>query len=379
MIRILFFIEKFSYNGSIGGAEKVLITLVNNMNPRRFDITVQTVFPDSFASLLKEHIHYKYCYKNKNRMTTLLYRTEAETGIIYRRCIKDDYDIEVAFLEYDTTKVIAASTNNRAKKAAWVHCDLNIAVKDKARFVRKTEKQYKEFDQIVCVSEQCRRSFREIFSGKFDPVVLHNVIDDEEIRRKANQSLADGVQKRKTVLCSVGSFSPPKNHRRLLRACKRLRSEGHDFELWLVGDGMLRTEIEKYINDNNLEETVRLFGFQANPYPFMRAADLLVCSSDYEGFSTFITEGVILKKRILTTDCSGMQDILGGYPAGRIVANNDEAFYNALVEYFQQPEDIDISASASNRFSIQKLVNENESFFEALINGSFELPEYSKQ
>lgn len=367
MIKILFFIEKFSYNGSIGGAEKVLITLVNNMDPGKYDITVQTVFPDPFASLLKEHIHYKYCYKNKSRMTTLLYRAEAENGVIYRRCINDDYDIETAFLEFDTTKVIAASTNKRAKKVAWVHCDFNIAVRDKVRFVRKTEKLYKKFDQIVCVSEQCRRSFREIFGGRFDPVVLHNVIDVEEIKRKAAHSLPDCCRKSKTVLCSVGNFSSPKNHLRLLRACKRLRSEGYDFELWLVGDGMLRTEIESYIRDNGLEEAVRLFGFQANPYPFMKAADLLVCSSDYEGYSTFITEGVILQKRILTTDCSGMQDILDKYSAGRIVANSDEAFFKGLVEYFQQQEETAGSTPGITIFSTQQLVKENESFFEALV------------
>lgn len=367
MIKLLFFIESLSYNGLIGGAEKVLINLVNQMDPQKYDITVQTVFPDLFSSLLKEHIHYKYCYKNKNRITAMLYRVEAETGLMYRCHIKNNYDIEAAFLEYGSTKVIAASTNKKAKKVAWIHCDLNIALKDKAGFVKKTEKQYKNYDKIICVSEQCEKSFKEVFGGRFDPIVLHNVIDDEEIKRKALQALPDSVRKSKTVLCSVGNFTPPKNHLRLLRACKRLRLEGHDFELWLVGDGMLRTEIENYIKDNGLEETVRLFGFQANPYPFMRAANLLVCSSDYEGYSTFITEGVILQKKILTTDCSGMQDILGGYPAGRIVANNDEAFFEGLIKYFQQPEEISGCVSDSTVFSTQKLVKENEAFFDTLV------------
>ena len=367
MIKILFFIERLSYNGVIGGAEKVLITLVNNMDSRKYDITVQTVFLDSFSSLLKEHIHYKYCYRNTNRITTALYRAEAELGIAYRCHIKSDYDIEVAFLEYGTTKFIAASTNEKAKKAAWVHCDLNIAVKDKERFVRKTERLYRNYNQIVCVSEQCRKSFREIFDGRFAPIVLHNVIDDEEIKRKAAEHLPDYVRKNKTVLCSVGRFTAQKNHLRLLRACKLLRSEGYDFELWLIGNGILRTEIETYINDNGLEGTVKLFGFQANPYPFMRVADLLVCSSDYEGYSTFITEGVILQKRILTTDCSGMSEILDRYSAGRIVANNDEAFFDGLIEYFQNHEEIPSYEFDRTAFSTRELVKENESFFDALV------------
>ena len=59
MIKILFYIEKLAYQGSIGGAEKVLLTLVNNMDPRQFDITVQTLYPDEYARLLAAHIHYQ--------------------------------------------------------------------------------------------------------------------------------------------------------------------------------------------------------------------------------------------------------------------------------------------------------------------------------
>ena len=56
MIKILFFIDKFAYNGSIGGAEKVLITLVNHMDPNKFDITVQTLYPDEYEELLNPYI-----------------------------------------------------------------------------------------------------------------------------------------------------------------------------------------------------------------------------------------------------------------------------------------------------------------------------------
>lgn len=370
MNKILFYIEKLAYQGSIGGAEKVLLTLVNNMDPRQFDITVQTLYPDEYARLLAPHIHYKYCYPHKNRLTSLLYRAEAEAGLTYPLHIKGDYDIEAAFLEYDSTKVIAASTNRRAKKVAWIHCDLNAAVRDKERFVSKTKAIYGKYDKIVCVSEKCEESFHSLFGRDDRTLVIHNVIDEDEIRNRSKLPLPEKVCSDRLILCCVGSFSPPKNHFRLLMACKRLHDEGREFELWLVGDGVLRQEIEEFISKNEMGEYVRLWGFQTNPYPFMNQADLLVCSSSYEGFSTFITEGVILGKRILTTDCSGMHEILDGYSGGMIVPNDDEAFYSGLLDCMTKPLSAEPAGGAG--FSKEALVRANEDFFKALLRNSGE-------
>ena len=366
MVKILFFIETLSYNGSIGGAEKVLLTLVNHMDTSEFDITVQTVFPDEYAYLLNQNIRYRSCYPKKNAASASLYRMESELGLTYPLHIRDDYDIEVAFLEYATTKVLAASTNKKARKAAWIHCDFDTAIDNKEAFVAKTRKQYQQYDKIVCVSEQCKKSFDELFASGFNSVVLHNVIDDREILSKAKEALPEGVSKTKYTLCSVGRFSRQKNHLRLLKACKRLHDEGFPFELWLVGDGILRPEVESFISENNMGGYVRLWGFQANPYPFIEKADLLVCSSFFEGFSTVITEGVLLRKQILTTDCSGMHEILDGYSGGMIVPNDDEAFYSGLRSCAEHP--LDSEQTGGLAFSTEALVKENEAFFKRLLS-----------
>ena len=126
MIKILFFIEELE----AGGAEKVLRDLVNHMDQTKFDITVQTVWPCDASKYLVSGIRYKSTYSAKNRINRLRYRFEAEVGILYHLHIKDDYDIECAYLEMGPTKVIASSTNKKAKKLAWVHCDLTKAVSD---------------------------------------------------------------------------------------------------------------------------------------------------------------------------------------------------------------------------------------------------------
>ncbi len=330
MIKILFFIDKLTYKGSIGGAEKVLLNLISAMDKEKFDITVQTLYPESLASLLGPKVRYRYCYSVSNNFTQLLYRIESTMGILYQRTVKDDYDVEIAFLESDATKVMAGSTNRKALKLAWVHCDLEVAVNDKEKFVHKTLPWYKKFDKIVCVSEKSKQSFDIIFNRCIKTEVIHNVIDDDEIRLKSNQPLPDGIQKQAFTVLSVGRFFSVKNYLRLLKVTKQLKEEGFDFKVWLVGEGDERPILEKYIKENDLNKTVTLQGYQKNPYPFMKCADLLVCSSNSEGFSTFVSEGIVLGKIIVTTNCSGMNEILGDSEFGLITENTDDAFYEGV-------------------------------------------------
>lgn len=371
MIKILFHIETLVS----GGAEKVLCNLVNNMDQTKFDITVQTLFPDDPTKYLVDGIHYKYIYPVDNQFNRNLYRIEAALGLVYALHMKDDYDIEIAYLESGPTKVMAASTNKKAKKIAWVHCDFDIAVKDKEAFVQKTSKQYKKFDKIVCVSEKCKDSFVSMFGNDPEVIVIHNVIDDKKILEKAEHSLPNGVEKRRLTLCTVGRLSVPKNYNRLLKTVYQLHEEGFDFDLWMVGDGELRKQIEEYILEHEMQSYVTLFGFQQNPYTIMKTADLLVCSSDYEGFSTFIAEGLILGKPIITTDCSGMREMLGNSEYGLIVPNNDESFYFGLKKLLTINNDVmkrysKKSIERGKTFCTKYLVRDTELFFWDIALGS---------
>ena len=366
MIKILFHIDTLVG----GGAEKVLCNLVNHMDQSKFDITVQTIFPDDPTKYLLDGIHFKYIYPSRNKFYQMVYRVEAALGLVYPLHMKDDYDIEVAYLEFGPTKVIATSTNKKAKKIAWVHCDFDIAIKDKEAFIKKAASQYKKFDKIACVSEKCKDSFVSMFGNDPEVVVIHNVIDDKEILEKADQPLI-GVEKKRLTLCTVGRLSAPKNYFRLLKTAYKLHVDGFDFDLWFVGDGEQRDLIEEFIREHDMGAYVTLFGFQKNPYPYMKAADLLVCSSDYEGFSTFIAEGLILGKPIITTDCSGMRELLGDSEYGVIVPNKDEAFYNGVrmmlsMNKEELKEYADKSFERGKLFSTDYLVKDTEFFFETV-------------
>lgn len=366
MIKILFFIDTLSG----GGAEKVLLNLVNAMDKSKFDITVQTLFPDEAAKHLDSAVRYKYCYKNASKIGNLRMRAEAEIGLTYSLHIKDDYDIEVAYLECGSTKIMSASTNNKATKLAWVHCDLSKKAGNVSAFVNETAKYYKKFDKIVCVSDDVRNSFIEMYGNSPETVTIYNCYNDREIKEKAELPIETEISLPRPLLLAVGRLTEEKRFDRLLKIQYRLKYEGVDFSLLILGEGKERKKLEKYISENSLEDHVMLPGFCDNPYPYMKYADLLVCSSVYEGFSTFFVEGMILDKPMITTDCAGMKELLQDGKYGMITENSEEGLYQGIKRILTEKdvfESLQKSVQRNNMFSLGNSVKKTEEFFESFI------------
>lgn len=364
MTKLLFFIESLSG----GGAEKVLRNLVNAMDLSRFAVTVQTLYPEDAGKYLAPGIRYRYCYASAARGSVLRMRAEAALGLTYPLHIRDDYDIEIAYLECGATKIMAGSTNKNALKLAWVHCDLAKKADDPAAFARETARYYRRYDGIVCVSEDVRRSFAAMYPDSPALSVLCNTYDDAEILQKSALPLPAGAEKRRLTAAAVGRLTDQKGFDRLLRVHRQLLAEGLEYDLWILGEGPDRPALEAYIREQHMQDSVRLWGFQDNPYPFLRAADLLVCSSRYEGFSTVAVEGMLLGKPMVTTDCTGMREILGSSEYGLITDNNDEAFCQGLRRMLTEPGLLaHYAAQAKQRggdFRREKLARQTEAFLE---------------
>ncbi|MBQ7300524.1 MAG: glycosyltransferase [Clostridia bacterium] len=371
----MFFIEKLDG----GGAEKVLRNLVNSMDQSKFDITVHTLWKYDGQKLLAPGIRYRYCYNQpfslektvKSRFFNMLFRAEAALNLVYPIHVKDDYDIEIAYLECGATKVIASSTNKKAKKLAWVHCELQKAISDIDKFVSNSLPRYRKFFNVVCVSEYVQQDFLNIFGEKIQTTVIYNTIDDAAVIAKS-LSIPKELTKKKFTIVIVGRMYPQKNYSRLLAATKRLlHDDGYDFDLWILGDGEDRYNIATTVSEGNLQNNVILWGFRDNPYPFIAMADLLVCSSNYEGFSTFITEGLILGRPIVTTDCSGMRELLGDSEYGLITENDDDAFYEGMKRMLSDDAlRAHYTAQAERRgrdFRRERLVQTTEDYFEQLV------------
>lgn len=334
--KVLFLIESLAG----GGAEKVLTTLVQNIDKNRFDVTVCAIsgggkYEDavrqcvSYQAILDDPISgntvRKFLYKVKHH---LVYRW-MPLSWVYRLFAPQGNDVEVAFVEGFTTKLLSHSTNRKAKMYAWVHIDLhqNHWTRRVYRDLEEESEAYARYAHIIGVSDTVVAAFHQEFSKVDVPTAtIYNPIHSVTILRDSQEPVA--LKRPESILMvTVGRLEPQKAYMRLLKIMKRLTDERVDVKLWVLGDGTERGLLENYIEEHHLQENVSLLGFQANPYKYLHMGDLFVCSSRAEGYSTAVTEALILGLPVITTDCSGMAELLKDGECGMITENDDEALY----------------------------------------------------
>jgi glycosyltransferase involved in cell wall biosynthesis len=240
------------------------------------------------------------------------------------------YDIEIAFLEGPSLRYTARRESN-ARKVAWVHMDLFDFHWTRQYYTDDGEEEasYSRMDKIVFVSEDARTGFNRLFpkTGAAQEVI-HNLIDADDIRNRAD---AFPVEKTKTTICCTGRLALQKGQSKLIPVVDRLiNDDGLDVELWLIGDGAQREEVETAIRRYSLEAAVLLKGFHKNPYPFVKASDIVVSASDCEGYPLVLCEALCLGKAIVATNVSGTKEVLGDGEYGMLVENDEESIYRGL-------------------------------------------------
>lgn len=340
MKKVLFLIPTLGY----GGAERVLVNLVNNMDHDKFDITVQTLFDEGiYRDKLSDKVHYKTTFFKKQFRgnTTLLSFIPAR--LLYRLIVKGRYDFIVSYLEGPATHILTGCKHKETKRIAWVHIELNSGKLFKQGFKTKKEavKAYKSFDKVVFVADSVRKAFENCAGVMFSNTqVLYNTNETEQIRTLAMEPVSDIAFDRNTVnVFSVAKLMHSKGFDRLVRVHKRLLDEGLAHRIYILGEGEKRQELENYISENRLEETFVLLGFKENPYKYLSQADIYVCSSRREGFSTAVTEALVLGKPVVSTCCSGAYELLGdNNEYGIVVENSTDGIYEGLKTMLEDSE-----------------------------------------
>ena len=345
--KILFLIESLSG----GGAEKVLVTLVNNLDRSKFDITLCCVVnTGKYISTLNSDVHYTYIIPDINSLKgfkrwyySFLYHLVYQwlpLKWVYKLFVPQNKDVEVAFVEGFATKLLSYSTNRKSKKIAWIHTDLNNNHWTKLVYKNIKEEQtcYQQYNQIITVSDTALSAFKRIFKEVRIPIqTLYNPIDSNEILSKGKEKISC-IKTSKIRLVSVGRLVHQKAYDRLLRIVNLLIQQNYPIELWIIGEGEERSKLESYIRENGLGKVVTLWGFQTNPYAYLKYCDLFVCSSVSEGYSTAVTEALILGLPVITTDCSGMNELLLNGKCGVITENSEDALYLGLKNILEHPD-----------------------------------------
>lgn len=339
MKKILFGIT----NLEIGGAERVLVDLVNNL-VNEYDIEILLIYGKGI--LLKE-------LDERIKVTTLNEESYKNTNFIKRKLISfnlrrnsfrkklyekySEVDTVISFLEGPITNLFSEFS---AKKITWIHTDISKHYnKNKINMYKKI---YDKYDKIVLVSESAKESFNKVYNNEFNNkvIVINNYIDKNRI------------DKLKEIECDY-SFDVPnflvvarlvkaKGFERLINVHTLLKKYGLKNYIYVIGDGPLRGELESLINKNNIGDTFKLLGEKENPYPYMKSCDVLLIPSLYEGYGMTAIEAKMLGKEIISTK-TGVIEALNDYDNKIICENTDTALYSALkdnIEYRITKENI---------------------------------------
>jgi glycosyltransferase involved in cell wall biosynthesis len=184
-----------------------------------------------------------------------------------------------------------------------------------------------------------KQDFLSLYPDLAPMDVLYNTNETNQILLKKDEKVETGVFTEGQIrLCGVGKLMPNKRFDMLLRIHKRLLEQGYPLHTYLLGDGSERTNLERFVRENELDQTVTFFGYQTNPYKYVANCDLFVCASIAEGFSTAATEALIVGTPVCTVEVSGMKEMLGENDEYGIVTESDEeALYQGIKSLLDDP------------------------------------------
>lgn len=368
-IKILF----FHFDLQPGGAERVLVNLVNNLDPQKYDITVQTIFGQGqLKNAFAPNIKLKSVFNCKSIGGTRQLFKLLSPEKLHRLLIRERYDIEIAFLEQIPTRIIGGCQTIGTKKFTWLHNtanpDRHLAIA--ARSWKEFLKTYSSFDKIAFVSEGARDSFYRYYPIHTPGSIVHNVVESDNIKAMAMEKIIDiPIDKDKLNLCSVGRLCGQKGYDRLFRCLVQIKKRtNRPWHLYLIGEGAEHDALVEQATHDGIIDNITFVGFKDNPYKYVSKMDLFVCSSNFEGYSTAVTESIIVGTPVLTTNCSGMSEIFGNTKSGLIVENDEHSLENGLIQIFNNINlltEMKIAAlERSSFYSKESCIEQFEKFLE---------------
>lgn len=334
-----------------GGAEKVFMNMLYCLDKDKYSITVLSIDDDGiYREDIKKIAEYKTIIHHADNPRLLHYFLGAVSlawavvikwlpaSVLHQMFIHDKYDVEVAYLEGMSTKVVAGSKNKKSFKIAWVHTDViaNPWTRKQFRNVGEENYCYHKMDQVIAVSDDVKKSVEQKF-----PVcaqTMYNVLDDKYILQTAKNGMRRFQKQKEVSFISVGSLWHIKGYMRLLKIFRQLIKENYSIELHLIGTGEDEKSLKAFIRQNKMDGWVTMHGFQREPYDLMSCADVYICSSYAEGLSTTVAEALILGLPVITTDCAGMRDLLGDSEYGYITENKGTSLKHGIQKFLDNPD-----------------------------------------
>lgn len=350
-----------AYSLNVGGIETALINLVNRINLDKYQVEILLEKKEGiFLDKVKEEITVKEYKVYDNRNIMIRKFLNLTKRLLFTLINYHTYDFSCCYATYSLSgsKIAKIASKNNA---FYVHNNYKDLYKDE-----KKEKEFfdnrgiENFGHIIFVSNEYQKEFLRLYPNlKNKVLVLNNFIDTKSILEKSKEKVQEKKPKDKKLFVFVGRLDD--DAKKVGRAIL-LAKEIKEMELWLVGDGPDREKYEELVKKERVVSRVKFLGKQKNPYPYMKMADYVLMTSDYEGFPVIYLEAITLQKPLITTiDVSDDKLNIGKDYA--IIISKDQQ------EMTDQVKEILTKSSKTKKIDIEKLQATRMDDFEKLFDG----------
>lgn len=359
----------------MGGVEKVLLSLLNNLNKDRFDITVLlSIDQGELRNEIPAHVKKVVLAKGKESFSRnpflqklqlfvrklKLDKLRRNPEIIDNRYLKDTFDIEIG-MTYNDFEPVLNSSNKNSKKIGWFHSEIDHPKLQV--LVPKILEHFPQFDHMVYCSEKIKDMMHRDYPNLSYPVesVIINAIPIEEIKKKASENISN--LPKKPLFVSVGRLHTRKGYHLLMDVHAQLLKDGFEHSILIIGDGEEMPHLLAQQKKLGVEKTFILAGNKMNPYAYIKNADFFIMPSESEAWPLVIAEALILQKPIIATEVGDVGLMINHKKTGYLVNYNFDEIYAAMKEFLTNPELI--SHLKENLVTIEKEFD-NQKIFNAV-------------
>ncbi|SHG39407.1 glycosyltransferase [Chryseobacterium sp. OV279] len=359
----------------MGGVEKVILSILNNLNPEKFDITVclnlnQGELRDEFPKHVKKVyitdgkedfsqnplIHKLQLFRRRLKLS----RSQKDHKISDRLLGNKKFDIEIA-PSYSTFSSVINSSNAASRKLGWFHSEINVPKLQP--LVPDILKNFPQFDHMIYCSQKIKDMMHLYYPDLKYPheSVVINAIPIDEIKRKAEEkieALPEGP-----LFVSVGRLHDRKGYHKLIDAHKKLIDEGLHHTIMILGSGEEQKNLTEQIRQNNVQETFILAGNKMNPYPYVKNADYFILPSESEAWPLVIAEALILQKPIIATDTGDVAMMIKDRETGYLINYETEEMYSAMKTFLT---DLELTAKIRKNLETIEDQFDNQKIFDAV-------------
>ena len=349
-----------------GGAEKILSTIVSNLDPEKYDIDILEMehFDKGYESVPK-HVRILKSfqdYRQARWLRALLWRMRIYFPRLTRRLlVKDDYDVEVSFTIMNPPLLF--SKRKEVKKISWIHGSIEEFLKDSSKR-ESHRRQLDDADTIVGISKKTSHSIKEVYPDYASKLqTVYNGYDFKTILEKSQEKIDIEIEPQS--ICTIGRIEENKGSDRVVEVIRLLHQEGKNYHLYFIGAGDMEEELEKRVKEYGLENYVHFLGYQKNPYQYLSQTKVLLSMSKQEGFPGVYVEALSLGLPFVSTDVGGAEELSQEGRFGQIIESNQEAA-QAITNYMTSASNFDVDEASQfiQQFTIAKQIEQVEKLLE---------------